>query len=238
MFKPHEEVIYWILSINGPIMILFPILVLILTIFLFNFFFSYYSFNLDQKYLYFLIIFIKLCKNTLKTGFKIHAQPILPSILLVFILFYLTNFLSLFPFTNSFTTSLPIVFIFVLMTQGTLNLIGIYINKMKFLTIFFPAGVPAVIGFLLIPVEMIAYFARFVSLTVRIFANLLSGYILMEMLFTFFFVICQTNFLIETFLISLVIVMISALKISLSCLQAYIFSTLLSFYLNDPIFLH
>ena len=219
-------------------MIVFPIFVLLLTTSLFNFFFSYQSFNLDKKYLYFLVIFIKLCKNTLKTGFKISSQPILPSTLLVFILFYLTNFLSLFPFTNSFTTSLPIVFIFVLMTQGTLNLIGIYINKMKFFTIFFPAGVPAIIGFLLIPVELIAYFARFVSLTVRIFANLLSGYILMEMLFTFFFVICQPSFLIETFLVALVIILISALKISLSCLQAYIFSTLLSFYLNDPIFLH
>jgi ATP synthase subunit 6 len=209
-----------------------------MTILLFNFFFSYNTFNSDKKYLRFLIIFIKLCKNTLKTGFKISHLPILPSIILSFILFYLTNFLSLFPFTNSFTTSLPIVFIFVLITQGTLNLIGIYINKMKFLTIFFPAGVPAVIGFLLIPVELIAYFARFVSLTVRIFANLLSGYILMEMLFTFFFVILQPNFLIETLLITIVIILISALKISLSVLQAYIFSTLLSFYLNDPIFLH
>jgi len=199
---------------------------------------SYNRFNSDQKYLQFAKIFIRLCTNTLKSGFQIPNQPTLPIILLTFILFYLTNFLSIFPFTNSFTTSLPIVFTFVIITFGTINLIGLYLNKMKFLTLFFPAGVPFVIGLLLVPVELIAYFTRFGSLTVRIFANLLSGYILMEMLFTFFFVIFQTNFLIEIFLISVVILLISALKIALSVLQAYIFSTLLSFYLNDPIFLH
>ena len=95
-------------------------------------------------------------------------------------------------------------------------------------------------SFLLVPVEIIAYVARFVSLTVRLFANMLAGYILMEMFFSFFLVMLGSlpvNYF-GAGLVFILIFSIAILKILIAFLQAFIFSLLLSTYLNDPIKLH
>jgi len=96
------------------------------------------------------------------------------------------------------------------------------------------------ISFILVPVEIIAYVARLVSLSVRLFANMLAGYILMEMFFTFLLMSLSSPFvnIIPSFLLFIVLVLLAMLKLLISFLQAYIFSLLVSFYLNDPIHLH
>lgn len=126
------------------------------------------------------------------------------------------------------------------MTFGVANVMGIYQNKLKFLNLFLPTGAPMVMSFLLVPVELIAYVARLVSLTVRLFANMLAGYILMEMFFSFFLMMINdlpVNYLSGLFILGLIF-LIAILKILIAFLQAFIFSLLLSFYLNDPIKLH
>jgi F-type H+-transporting ATPase subunit a len=144
------------------------------------------------------------------------------------------------PFTICITTFLPIVFFGALITFGTANIIGLYQNKLKFLNLFLPPGTPRMISFILVPVEIIAYVARLVSLSVRLFANMLAGYILMEMFFTFLLMSLSSPFvnIIPSFLLFIVLVLLAMLKLLISFLQAYIFSLLVSFYLNDPIHLH
>jgi len=113
-------------------------------------------------------------------------------------------------------------------------------NKLKFLNLFLPPGAPKLISFLLVPVEFIAYMARIVSLTARLFANMLSGYILMEIMFSFLLIALSNVIItfIPVIIMFTLIFSVAMLKILIAFLQAYIFSLLVSFYLNDPIFLH
>ncbi len=238
--SPHEEILSWQIQLICPWSIDFTTLMVWGAALITYVFFSYNNYLLDKAYSKFPFIFSKFLLTTLRGGFKVPAQPFFPLIFILFLWFYMGNAVMSIPFTICITTFLPIVFFGALITFGTANIIGLYQNKLKFLNLFLPPGTPRMISFILVPVEIIAYVARLVSLSVRLFANMLAGYILMEMFFTFLLMSLSSPFvnIIPSFLLFIVLVLLAMLKLLISFLQAYIFSLLVSFYLNDPIHLH
>lgn len=240
IFSPHEEIMYWPAQFVCPGTFTLVALTSIAVFVNFNFLAGYSYYQRDQEFTKWVVLFFKLFKTTLQNGFKVFYQPWLPICFSLFFWFYFTNLCSVLPFTASLTTCFPIIFICTLMTFGVANVMGVYQNKLKFLNLFLPTGAPMVMSFLLVPVEIIAYGARLISLTVRLFANMLAGYILMEMFFSFFLMMMNdlpVNYL-SGLIILVLIFLIAILKILIAFLQAFIFSLLLSFYLNDPIKLH
>lgn len=162
-----------------------------------------------------------------KRGQSYHAYI---STLFFFIL--ISNFIGLIP--NSFTITSHIILTFMLgsTTIIGLTIIGFYKQKMHFLELFIPRGVPALLLPLLVLIEVVSYIARGFSLSIRLFANLMSGHSLIHILLFFVVKLFKVNFVIG-FLSLFLIGLILLLEIGISFLQAYVFAVLVSIYLKD-----
>jgi len=121
-----------------------------------------------------------------------------------------------------------------------INIIGIKTHGSHMLTLFLPSGTPLALSFLLIPIELVSYFFRVISLSVRLFANMMAGHTLLKVILGFVWTIAAAG---ETFylinLIPLIILMIlSVLELGVAIIQAYIFSILTCIYLKDAFEVH
>ncbi len=113
------------------------------------------------------------------------------------------------------------------------TLIGIFKHGFKFLTLFAPHGVPVVLLFLLVPIEILSYFIRPFTLSIRLFANMMAGH---TMLIIFGgFVGALGIFGIAPVAMDVFLVLLEFL---VAALQAYVFVILSSLYLRDAIHLH
>lgn len=148
------------------------------------------------------------------------------------------------PFSITITSHLILTLTYALSFFIGINIIGILYHKEKWFRLFLPEGVPLFIVPFLFIIECLSYFSRVVSLSVRLFANMLSGHILMKILIGFVWSIAiaagSVSFIWTTAAIFplMVVFCVAFLEIVIAFLQAYVFFVLLSIYLNDVINLH
>lgn len=121
-----------------------------------------------------------------------------------------------------------------------INIVGIRKFGFNFFGLFLPTGAPLIIAPFLIIIEIISYIARLFSLAIRLFANMMSGHTLLNILAGFGWVIISLGGLISlTFFIPTVIVFIvTGLELIISALQAYVFTVLVCIYLMDVLIMH
>jgi F-type H+-transporting ATPase subunit a len=113
------------------------------------------------------------------------------------------------------------------------TLIALARHGFKFFTFFFPSGAPIYMAPLLIPIEVISYFVRPVSLSVRLFANMMAGHTMLKVFGGF--VVALGVFGVAPLAL---IVALTAFEILVAVLQAYVFTILTCLYLHDAIHLH
>jgi len=172
------------------------------------------------------------------TRFKISSY--LPIFFYIFLVILINNLMGLIPYSYSITSSLIFNFYIVFIIFVMINLVGVMYHKWNFLNIFMPKGLPLSFTWFLIFFETVSYFARIFSLTIRLFANMLSGHILQHILISFSFKI----FLIPSFLSFFFILpwaiafLVTCLEIAICFLQAYVFITLLLIYFGNTVNLH
>ena len=97
------------------------------------------------------------------------------------------------PYSLTITSHLIITLYFSLAFFIGSNIIGVRYLKQTFFVVFLPEGVPLVIVPFLILIEYISYISRIFSLAIRLFANMLSGHILLKILISFIWVIITSN---------------------------------------------
>ena len=151
--------------------------------------------------------------------------------LFFFILF--GNVLGLLPYSFTFTSHIIVngalaVFIFIAVT-----IIGFATHGLHYLRLFCPPGTPLPVAIVLVPIEIMSYFIRPVSLSLRLFANMLAGHVLLKVLAGF--VISLGVFGIVPFL---AVGAVTMLEIMVAVIQAYVFALLSTIYLNDSVHLH
>ncbi len=152
--------------------------------------------------------------------------------LFIFILF--GNMLGMIPYTFTFTSHIAVTFAMAFGIFIVITLIGIFKHGLHFFSLFFPHGAPLATAPILIPIEVISYLSRPVSLSVRLFANMTVGHVLLKVLAGF---VIALGF-IGGWVPLLVLVGITALEFLVAFLQAYIFTILCCIYLNDALHLH
>jgi F-type H+-transporting ATPase subunit a len=151
--------------------------------------------------------------------------------LFTFILFL--NLFSLLPYGFAVTSHFVWTLYFSLSICLGIFFIGLINYKIKFLKLFVPE-VPLFLYILMIPIEIFSYILRSFSLAIRLSANIIAGHILVHILADFVLVLCKLHQLIVV-LPFLFLLAIFVLELGVACLQAYIFVTLVSMYLNDSI---
>ena len=151
----------------------------------------------------------------------------LPFILSIFLFILIGNLFGMLPFSFTWTSHIIVTFsiaffIFIFVTVLAILKHGIF----KFLSFFAPSGVPKLMLILLIPIEIISYLSRPVSLSVRLFANMMAGHTLLKVIGGFVFVLGVNSYLIGGILPLAFLVALTGLEIVIAFLQAYVFAIL------------
>jgi F-type H+-transporting ATPase subunit a len=164
-----------------------------------------------------------------------------PLVFTIFSFILLGNLLGLFPYFFAFTSHIAVtlslaLFVFVFSTG-----VGFYTHGFRFFKFFVPAGVPVWLLPLLVPIEIISYLSRPVSLSVRLFANMTAGHVMWEV-FAGFMLLLTASFGIFGAFASVVPlglnVALVALELLVAGLQAYVFAILTCLYLHDAVHMH
>ena len=159
----------------------------------------------------------------------------------IFIFIFSSNVLGLLPFSITTTGSFILIFNIALGLFIGINILGILIQKIKYFNLFLPSGVPLILAPALVMIELVSYLARVLSLSIRLFANMVAGHSLLKIIVTsIWHVIFFSNiaFLPIALISWLILVPIFLLECVIAFLQAYVFTLLIILYLNDVINLH
>lgn len=162
---------------------------------------------------------------------------------LIFVVFFfilLCNLIGMVPYSFTVTSHLIITFTLALTIYIGFNIIGIKKYKLNFLTLFLPSGANIALVPILVPIELISYIFRVISLPVRLFANMMAGHTLLKVIAGFAWSMLNVNSFIfmAHFIPLILIVLLVGLEIAVAVIQAYVFTILTCMYIGDAINLH
>ncbi|NQV46893.1 MAG: F0F1 ATP synthase subunit A [Rhodospirillaceae bacterium] len=163
-----------------------------------------------------------------------EGRKYFPFIFSLFMFILFANLIGLIPYSFTFTSHIIVTFAMALFVFLGVTVIAIARHKMHFFSFFLPKGVPMVMAPILVPIEVLSYLSRPISLSIRLFANMMAGHTMMKVF--------------AGFVIPLGIfggwaplgvdIALTAFEFLVAFLQAYVFTVLTCLYLNDAINLH
>jgi F-type H+-transporting ATPase subunit a len=162
-----------------------------------------------------------------------------PFIFTLFMFVLFCNFFGLVPYTFTVTSQIAVTFALACVVILTMIVTGFMKHGLRFLTLFVPKA-PWYLLILLVPIEIISFLTRPVSLSVRLFANMLAGHTLLAVFAGFVILLGAAGGIFSVLSIAplLLIVAIFALEMLVAFLQAYVFAILTCIYLNEALHLH
>ena len=162
------------------------------------------------------------------------AKPYFPFIFSLFVFVLLCNMVGMLPYSFTVTSHIIVTLIMALFIFFAVTVIGFLKHGFKYLSIFVPSGVPVVLLPLITVIEIISYLSRPVSLSVRLFANMMAGHTMLKVFGGFVISLgLLGGWLPLSFSVAL-----TGLEILVAFLQAYVFAILTCIYLNDALNLH
>lgn len=167
-----------------------------------------------------------------------RGRAYLPFALTLFIFIFLSNFIGLSAIGFTLTAQLSVTAGLAFSINLGLFILGFYLHGYKFIKFFIPSGIPLLILPFLVIIEIFSYSIRSISLSVRLFANMMAGHTLLHILGSFFVVLFWSYSSEYYFLSALtfcLLLSISVLEVAIAFLQSYIFLVLFCIYLNDSI---
>ncbi len=164
----------------------------------------------------------------------------LPFIYSLFFFVLISNLVSNVPYQFSITASLIVSLGLSVTIFLGVTILALIKHQVKFFSFFVPQGCPLALVPLLVAIELVSYFARAISLGLRLFANLTAGHTLVKILSTFLIKLFSGGKLIFVLtLIPFALFMgILLLEIAVSFIQAYVLSLLVCSYIKDAVYLH
>lgn len=162
-----------------------------------------------------------------------RGKPFFPFVFSIFIFVLMGNLLGMLPYAFTFTSQIIITFGLAMLVFCVVTLAGIIKHKGKFFSLFFPSGAPLMLAPILIPIELLSYLSRPVSLSIRLFANMMAGHTMLKVFAGF---TVALGFLgVAPLAINIAL---TAFEFLVAILQAYVFTILTCLYLHDALYLH
>ncbi len=178
--------------------------------------------------------------NMVKENAGKGSQAYFPFIFSLFMFILFGNLLGMIPYSYTFTSQIAVTFTIAALIFIGVTVIALIKHGFKFFTFFFPSGVPIFLAPLLIPIEIISYFIRPISLSVRLFANMLAGHTMMKVFAGLIIMMSSASGLLKigAILPLMAVIGLTGLEFLVAALQAYVFSILTCMYLHDALHLH
>ena len=163
-----------------------------------------------------------------------NAKPFFPFIFTLFMFVLFCNMIGMLPYSFTVTSHIIVTFVLAAIVFVGVTIIGFVKHGIKYLELFVPKGVPVALLPLIVIIEIISYLSRPISLSVRLFANMMAGHTMLKVFGGFVISLgILGGWLPLSFSIAL-----TGLEILVAFLQAYVFAILTCIYLNDALNLH
>ncbi len=174
--------------------------------------------------------------NMIQSTMGSDGLKFFPLIFTIFVFVLFQNFLGLIPWTFTATSQIAITFTLASFVILIMVVTGFMKQGLGFLKLFVPSA-PWYLLILLVPIEVISFLTRPISLSVRLFANMLAGHTLLAVFASFVVLLGAAGGILSVAAVApfLLIVAIFALEMLVAALQAYVFAILTCIYLNEAI---
>jgi F-type H+-transporting ATPase subunit a len=169
-----------------------------------------------------------------------EGKRFFPFIFTLFFFVLMGNLLGLLPFSFTYTSHIAVTFALALLVIVLTTVVALRIHGLHFFSYFFPTGAPKFLAPLIIPVEIISYLSRPVSLSIRLFANMVAGHVMFEVFASFTVMLAAAGTLGVVGAIGPLAlnVVLMGFELLVAVLQAYVFAILTCIYLHDAVHLH
>jgi len=175
--------------------------------------------------------------NMVRDNAGAGGKPYFPFIFTLFMFILFANIQGLIPSTFTVTSHIIVTFAMAAVVFVGVTVIGLVKHGVRFFTLFVPSGLPMALVPLLFPIEVVSYIIRPITLSVRLFANMMAGHTLLVVLSGF--AVSLSGFFVVPALGPLVITTaMYGLEFIVAFLQAYVFAVLTCLYLHDALHLH
>ena len=172
--------------------------------------------------------------NMVRDNVGTDGMKYFPFIFTLFMFVLALNMLGMLPYSFTVTSHIIVTFALAAFVFIGVTAIGFIKHGVKFLKFFVPSGVPAVMLPLLVVIEVISYLTRPLSLSVRLFANMMAGHTMLKVFGAFVVALGVIGGIAPlAFMVAF-----TGLEILVAFLQAYVFAILTSIYLNDALHMH
>lgn len=181
-----------------------------------------------------------LVKSIVRSNTSLKRHQYFSLFFFLFAYILTSNLVGLIPYSFTATSSFVITFFVALSYFIGINIISVFKNQWTTSNLFLPGGVPLAISPFLTLIEIVSYFAKVFSLSIRLFANMMSGHALLKILIGFSWNLMTKNpvFLLLSFIPWLLVTVIMFLEALIAFLQAYVFTVLITIYVNDALVQH
>nr|YP_005090318.1 ATP synthase F0 subunit 6 [Heterosigma akashiwo]ACS27137.1 ATP synthase F0 subunit 6 [Heterosigma akashiwo]ACS27176.1 ATP synthase F0 subunit 6 [Heterosigma akashiwo]AOR08495.1 ATP synthase F0 subunit 6 [Heterosigma akashiwo]AOT84804.1 ATP synthase F0 subunit 6 [Heterosigma akashiwo]AOT84846.1 ATP synthase F0 subunit 6 [Heterosigma akashiwo] len=178
--------------------------------------------------------------DTLVSNVGEQGQKYFPFIFTLFTFVLISNLIGLVPYSFTITSHIIVTFGLALMVFVGVTIISIKEHGLHMLSLFIPSGTSLALAFLLVPIEIISYVFRPISLSLRLFANMMAGHALLKVIAGFAWSMMTAGGLLflAHFFPLVVLILLIGLELGVAFIQAYVFTILSCMYLNDAINLH
>ncbi len=175
--------------------------------------------------------------NMLRDAAGHEGMKFFPLVFSLFTFILVANLFGMFPYFFTFTSHIVVTAAMAFLVIGTVIFYGFYKNGIGFLKLFVPEGVPGALVPIVVLIEIISFLSRPISLSVRLFANVLAGHITLKVFAGFVTSLGSLGFLgiVGAALPLAFTVALTGLEFLVAFLQAYVFAILTCMYINDAI---
>lgn len=175
--------------------------------------------------------------NMVRSSAGSEGMKFFPFVFSLFAFVLIANMFGMIPYFFTVTSHIIITAALALLVMAVVIVYGVWKNGFGFLKLFVPSGIPMYILPLVTIIEIVSFLSRPISLSVRLFANILAGHITLKVFAGFIVLMGSAGWLgwLGSLLPMVMMVALTGLEFLVAALQAYVFAVLTSMYLNDAI---
>lgn len=176
-------------------------------------------------------------ESLLKDNIGDNAKEYFPLVFTLFMTVLVGNMLGMIPYSFTFTSHLAVTATLALLVFLIVIGIGLKRHGLHFFHLFVPSGVPGWLLWLVVLIEIISFFSRPITLSVRLFANMVAGHVLLKVIagFAIMFATMGGVAWLGTVLPIAFNVAVIGFEFFIAFIQAYVFAVLTCIYLKDTV---
>ncbi|MBC9179955.1 F0F1 ATP synthase subunit A [Pseudoroseomonas ludipueritiae] len=185
-------------------------------------------------------MFYEFLENLVTGQVGHEGKRYFPFVFTLFMFVLFGNVIGLLPYAFTYTSHIAVTFALAAIVFVVTTVVALVLHGKKFFGYFFPEGAPLWLAPIIVPVEVVSYLSRPISLSVRLFANMVAGHVLLKVFATFVVLLGGLGAVgpLVAVLPLGVNVLLIGFELLVAFLQAYVFAILTSIYLHDAVHLH